>query len=532
MNGEKAIIYARVSTENQTDNTSLDTQIEECTKSAQAQGFELVEVFREIFSGEFIFARPQFQKALETIERESIRHFIVDVRDRLGRGDVLPMVEFILELKGAKVHYARTQGSCSMDQFSVLEAPGVEEMVSKIEVVKTKDRTSRGREKVVRAGKVMASHSPYGYRVKEGHLEIIEEEARVVRQIYQWFAIDKISKSEIKRRLFSLGIPTPGEAAGITPQFGSCVWYLSSILNILRNETYAGVWRYLKQRELRHEVGSKLVRKCITRPKSEQIEVAVPAIISHEIWEEAQRMVEFRRQEYQASRIKYEYLLCGIVYCSCGRKMVLNKRPRLGRKTTNLTQYFLCPTSFRGVTKHVCNNQKFLRLDGAEREVWTYIRELVSQPHLIIQNQETRRRADLVQRDLINLQVRTIGNQLEEISLKQASLLDLFMTMQISTDEYTTRQFELETAKQYLNHERAAKQNWLDDGVLLAGDSAVLQHYCDDASRRLDDFTLEEKRWLLKALSVRVEFDGQVLRISGGVPEREVVKSSLLPRPR
>ena len=45
--GKRAILYLRVSTEEQVDNFSLETQEEICRKEAEKRGFEIVEIFKE-----------------------------------------------------------------------------------------------------------------------------------------------------------------------------------------------------------------------------------------------------------------------------------------------------------------------------------------------------------------------------------------------------------------------------------------------------------------------------------------------------
>ena len=45
--GKRCVLYLRVSTEEQVDNFSLDTQGEICKKDAERRGYEIVETFRE-----------------------------------------------------------------------------------------------------------------------------------------------------------------------------------------------------------------------------------------------------------------------------------------------------------------------------------------------------------------------------------------------------------------------------------------------------------------------------------------------------
>ena len=64
--GKKAVIYLRVSTEEQVDNFSLDTQEELCRKEATKRGYQIVEVFREEGrSAKSILGRPVLINLLE-----------------------------------------------------------------------------------------------------------------------------------------------------------------------------------------------------------------------------------------------------------------------------------------------------------------------------------------------------------------------------------------------------------------------------------------------------------------------------------
>lgn len=66
VDGKKAVLYLRVSTEEQVDNFSLDTQAEICTKEAEKRGYSVIETFREEgHSAKSITGRPVFIQLLE-----------------------------------------------------------------------------------------------------------------------------------------------------------------------------------------------------------------------------------------------------------------------------------------------------------------------------------------------------------------------------------------------------------------------------------------------------------------------------------
>jgi site-specific DNA recombinase len=82
---------------------------------------------------------------------------------------------------------------------------------------------------------------------KEGILEVIPEEAAVVRQMFHWVDQEGLSGRQVLIRL---------NERGITPRKGAATWAKSSVLRILHNEMYAGVWYYNKHRSCEPERSS------------------------------------------------------------------------------------------------------------------------------------------------------------------------------------------------------------------------------------------------------------------------------------
>ncbi len=68
--GKKAVLYLRVSTEEQVDNFSLGTQEEICRKEAEKRGYQVIEMFREEGrSAKSITGRPVLIQLLEYCRR-------------------------------------------------------------------------------------------------------------------------------------------------------------------------------------------------------------------------------------------------------------------------------------------------------------------------------------------------------------------------------------------------------------------------------------------------------------------------------
>lgn len=94
----KLVGYVRVSSESQSENTSLVEQRKKIEAYCYAFGHELVQVFEEVGSGKDAEHRPQFQQALEVVRTEA-DGIVAAKLDRLARNtrDVLALVEDTLQ---------------------------------------------------------------------------------------------------------------------------------------------------------------------------------------------------------------------------------------------------------------------------------------------------------------------------------------------------------------------------------------------------------------------------------------------------
>src|SRR3989338_3578630 len=100
--GKKAVIYLRVSTEEQVDNFSLGSQEDICRKEAEKRGYEVVEVFREEGrSAKTILGRPVLISLLEYCRKNKtkIQAVFAYRLDRISRqtADYLAIRKKLLE---------------------------------------------------------------------------------------------------------------------------------------------------------------------------------------------------------------------------------------------------------------------------------------------------------------------------------------------------------------------------------------------------------------------------------------------------
>ena len=143
-------------------------------------------------------------------------------------------------------------------------------------------------------------YAPFGYDVVEQKYIINELEAAYVEKIFKC-ALNHEGFTDLIKEMNS---------AGITGKRGQQIKY-SSIYEILRNEKYTGTYLFCQEEE-------KDRQKRRTKDSAIRIEDALPKIISKDVFDEVQKIMDSRKQTGK----KAGYLCSGLVYCAdCGAKM-------------------------------------------------------------------------------------------------------------------------------------------------------------------------------------------------------------------
>ncbi len=370
---KRAVLYARVSTDEQANNYSIPSQIEACRKYAESHGLAVVANFTEDYTGaEPLEKRPEGRRTYAMLSDGEVDALIVYTMDRLVRppddGDEwdTPILIRGLAKLGKEIHTVnrgRLGTSFAELLIAMLDAKSAGD-----ERRKTTERTSRGRNEKARAGKIVGSGAfPYGYRKtgikQDAALVVYEPEAKVVSLIYAWYTRGDgdnkpMSAYAIAKRLSEMGIPSPGVAHVChRGRVVAHVWDYTAVLYILQNEVYAGVWRYGRDR----------------------IEIPVPPIIPRAVWEEAQARREYNKQLSRHNKTR-QYLLSGMIRCDCGRA-VAGKYMWGGAGGTDLLYYQCTARTRRPVRLEAAKcSQSYVRADAVESAAWQYVLDVITDP--------------------------------------------------------------------------------------------------------------------------------------------------------
>ena len=189
MKKRRCYIYTRVSTSMQVEGYSLEAQKERLRKYADFQEMVIVgEYSDEGKSGKSIEGRQEFMQMLRDIEegKDRVEFVLVYKLSRFGRNaaDVLNSLQRMQDF-GVNLICVEDGIDSSKDSgklmISVLSA------VAEIERENILVQTMEGRRQKARDGKWNGGFAPYGYKLLNGELEIAEDEAEIIRIIFETF---------------------------------------------------------------------------------------------------------------------------------------------------------------------------------------------------------------------------------------------------------------------------------------------------------------------------------------------------------
>ena len=283
------------------------------------QGLNVVQVYKEVVSGETIQDRPLMTQMMKEVYAGKYKGVIVVKPDRLSRGDLENMGYIMNGLK-----FSGTLLVTPGMTYDVLNNKFHEQMLemqlfnSKQEYRSIVARMQEGKMLNVREGNYMGSLPPYGYDIVKPdrwtRTLVPNADAENVIKMFEWFVNDRLNPGEIARKLYSMGIPT------LT---GNPEWHRSTIKDILKNDLYTGKIRWFRRKCSRElDEDGNIEKKKRRRLASDYLIVPGkhPAIISDEMFETAQSL--FCGSVPTKTGTVVSNPLAGLLKCSkCGRSM-------------------------------------------------------------------------------------------------------------------------------------------------------------------------------------------------------------------
>ena len=536
INEIQAAIYARVSTEQQATDHTIESQLTALKQRVAADGLVLcdeLEFIDEGYSGATL-VRPSLERLRDLAVAGGVDRLYVHSPDRLARKyayQVLLVDE--LQRVGVEVIFLNRELGRSPEDDLLLQVQG---MVAEYERAKILERSRRGKRHNAQSGAVsVLSCAPYGYRYVSKHegggqarFEVVLEQAQVVRQIFDWVALERATIGEVCRRLQQAEQPT---------QTGKMVWDRTTVWGMLKNPAYKGMAAFGKTQVGAMRPRVRTPRGASPQPKrpyssysvdtSEWINVPVPAIIDEHLFEAVQQQLSENQRRARQGQRGAKYLLQGLVTCKeCGYayygKAISHKAAK--GKPRNYAYYRCIGTdAYRFGGHRLCSNTQ-VRTDLLEAAVWGEVQTLLKNPHRL--EEEYRRRGSeptsARQENLASLSA-----QITKLRRGIGRLIDSYAEGLIEKGEFEPRITRLKERVASLE----AQVKHLNDEAMLHRELRLivgrLEEFAQKVSNGLEQASWDTQREIIRTLVKRVEVDEEQVNVvfrvepGSGVPHPE-----------
>jgi site-specific DNA recombinase len=362
---ERVALYLRVSSEEQRDAGTIQTQAEFLESYCQLHDLEVAETYSDDgVSGTIpLHERPAGRRLLEDAREGKFGTVLVYRLDRLGRA-LLVVVDAHdrLQARGvglvsATEHIDTTNLSGRL-HFQMLAS------FAEFERGSIRERTQAGLHRAYRNGK-HSGRIPYGYRLApdESSLEVVEEEAKIVREILANVAEGSTLYGESKR-LNDEGVPSPGWRFKSGERWHGPAWSPSTIAAIVHQSAYSGVHR--------------------VKVADGYIEREVPPIVEPGLQERSEAALVANKHRVSSERKSArKYLLSGLIRCgTCG--FACTGRTSTARISggTKKYSYYGCVSNRaeRGASTVQAHRAPNVSAPWLEDLVWADVKRFVTNP--------------------------------------------------------------------------------------------------------------------------------------------------------
>jgi DNA invertase Pin-like site-specific DNA recombinase len=511
-----AIVYVRVSSDEQNKGSSPDDQSRRCIDYSRMQALTVVAEIRDDYTG-YEFERPGFDKVREMIAKGQADTLICLSGDRLARSVfvVTRMITEFLRRYRVNLHFV-SRGRIDYDSpegefIMLMEAVG-----NQYWGTKAKEIMKNGRRALVQDG-IKPGQGPnlYGYTKlgdrRETRYEIDELAAVIIRRIFSEVVTGKAILA-IARDLTEEGVPTPSQYAKMQKvkrkDYG--IWTPKILHRILKNEAYTGtLW-------LNRTVGTH-GKDLQYIPREKWVPVPMPPIIDRALFDAARAALAGHISVLRdGGAYRQTFLMAGLVRCEhCAT------RGRSG----NIVTPMMRKSKGRSYAYYICNKSLLPYLQKEERcplpsiprdkldnAVWRFIDALYENPDAVLASfqeaQVERRRKNAV----IEAKIAGLEQTLAEQRTKQENL---WLEVASLPRDATNAKMALRNVITHLDEAIAESLAEImalradlvpvpDDGALT-----VFWEYRDgirEGVRKAD--TIEKRRRVIDALNMTVSVEG------------------------
>lgn len=446
-------------------------------------------IYREVISGESIADRDEIKKVLARLEDPAVVGVVCVEPSRLSRGDLADCAKIIDSFRFSKTLVVTPYMTYDLENKMERKFFQDELLRSNEFLEYTKSILWRGRVAAVKRGCFIGTIAPYGYKKtkvgKDHTLEIIEDQAEVVRLIFDLYTKEDLTPFRIAQRLNTMGVPSP---TGVK-------WTRDTIHAMLRNAHFAGYVVFNQHKETQVLENGEIVTRRLQQPDEEIIlaEGKHRAIVDRQTWEIAKNLSS--RHPKINTKWELKNPLAGILVCGkCGRAMKFdNREARKGRSTAD--NRYVCklqPICYKSIKAAAVLEAVVVALEESEL------------PALQLKAQNGDGNAYNIQRKLLA----KLEKQMEDYRAQEDRQFELLETNpNYSQEVFNRRNAELRQKMEECKAAIYKAKSTLPESVDYSERVEVLKSAIDILKD--DAATASDKNKVLKASVEKIEFHGQ-----------------------
>ena len=420
--------YARVSTEMKQQLNSLDNQIayyEDYIRSHPDWTF-VPGYVDEGISGVTTKKREQFNEMVEDAAAGAFDLIITKEVSRFAR-NTLDSLQYTRQLLACGVAvFFQNDNINTLDEDGELRLTIMSSMAQD-ESRKISSRVKFGHQQAIKKGVVLGNSNIFGYRKLDKRLVIDEEQAAVVRELFELYATGKYSMKQLETYFYEKGFRnSKGNKFSHT-----------TMSHIIANPKYKGYYCGNKVRivDLFTKQQAFLPEEEWVMYKDETGET-VPAIVTEELWERANEVLRMRSADVKTRQNKtvHQNLLTGKLVCAhCGRPYY---RKDAKTKTGESYSIWRCSGKINNGAEScpscsLYENELIPILEGVFRESQSNIGALAEQMAAIVE--------DILQTKDGAARISGLNKAVEMEEKKKQKLLQYNVSGQISDKEYLSQ---------------------------------------------------------------------------------------------
>jgi DNA invertase Pin-like site-specific DNA recombinase len=318
---ERIVYYARVSTKKDGQLTSIQAQEESLEEFIHSQdNWKFIKGYIDWGkSATTIKNRKEFQAMIDDMYKDQFDIIVIKDYDRMNRneGDWYNFVED-LEATGVKLYIYMDKQFYDSENDDLIV--GIKQILNAQHSRKLSKNLKESYRKRIAANKPHSSGRMWGYKLQKDRLVIREDEAKIIKRIFDMYVVNNYSTVSIYREIQKYVPQSILERRNISEL------NLSTVRNVIKNPAYKGK---IAQNKTGRNYKTK---KQWFKDKKEWVYIDCPPIVTEETWDKAQAIILKRSRQYniEDKKVMYGYFsgkfaLSGKIICgNCNQNMYHN----------------------------------------------------------------------------------------------------------------------------------------------------------------------------------------------------------------